>query len=446
MKTFLWGIDDELWLVVQNGPVQMDADKQSEWSAAQKKSAQLNQRAMHVLQASMVPEEADKVEHCQTATEIWASLESTYEGTSNIRETRIDLLMHDYECFDMIANESIQEMYSRFTVLINKLRGLGRSFQSKDLNRKILRSLPKDWLPKRTAIEEAKDLNTLSIDELIGSLLSHEHVIKQVSQDDDKRERTLVFKSKVVNYESENDLDSDFDKEFALVSRRFHQLLKYKNDQKRQSDKSKNDCYDRNQNGLQDRLLYQQTRKFDTGMQGKELLTCYKCGNTGHIRASCPQSLRPKERGMVATWSDYESGSDDDKINEEAYMAFTFKTETSTSDVEEELSLPSARIEVKSDPTSSKVNPDNFLYALENLEEECRSLKFKYCRLQEEVRKKNNDIANMKRTIELDHLKLVELKRANELVVIERDHLHKLLNHRNCSTAYMCSNSQEGYL
>ncbi|CAI0400100.1 unnamed protein product [Linum tenue] len=44
MKKFLWTIDDELWLVVQNGPIQMDVENQPQWTAVQKKNAQLNQR------------------------------------------------------------------------------------------------------------------------------------------------------------------------------------------------------------------------------------------------------------------------------------------------------------------------------------------------------------------------------------------------------------------
>ena len=38
---------------------------------------------------------------------------------------------------------------------------------------KILRSLPAKWRPKVTAIEEAKDLNTLSVEDLISSLKCH---------------------------------------------------------------------------------------------------------------------------------------------------------------------------------------------------------------------------------------------------------------------------------
>jgi len=39
---------------------------------------------------------------------------------------------------------------------------------------KILRSLPARWRPKVTAIEEAKDLNTLSVEDLFSSLKVHE--------------------------------------------------------------------------------------------------------------------------------------------------------------------------------------------------------------------------------------------------------------------------------
>jgi len=40
--------------------------------------------------------------------------------------------------------------------------------------RKTLRSLPARWRPKVTVIEEAKDLNTLSVEDLVSSLKVHE--------------------------------------------------------------------------------------------------------------------------------------------------------------------------------------------------------------------------------------------------------------------------------
>ncbi|CAI0382833.1 unnamed protein product [Linum tenue] len=223
----------------------------------------------------------------------------------------------------MLNNESIHEMYSRFTILINKLKGLGRTFLVKDLNRKFFQSLPKEWLPKRTAIEEARNLATLPINELIGSLLSHENVIKQVHQDDDKRKKTLAFQSRAVDYDSDNDLGRDFEKEFALVSKRFHRMLKYKNDQKRRFDDSRFTTNDRFKSSSHDRLPNQQTRTLDTGTSDREPQACYKCGKQGHIRANCPQTLKAKERAMKASWSDYETDEEPDQIDKEALMAFS---------------------------------------------------------------------------------------------------------------------------
>ena len=45
-----------------------------------------------------------------------------------------------------------------------------------DLVSKILRSLPKRWDPKITAIQEIKNLNIFPLKELIGSLMTYEMV------------------------------------------------------------------------------------------------------------------------------------------------------------------------------------------------------------------------------------------------------------------------------
>lgn len=48
------------------------------------------------------------------------------------------------------------------------------------LVRKILRCLPKNWEAKVTTIIEAKDLSTLGLDELMGSLMTHEITMKDM--------------------------------------------------------------------------------------------------------------------------------------------------------------------------------------------------------------------------------------------------------------------------
>jgi len=65
-------------------------------------------------------------------------------------------------------------MYSRFQTLVSGLQILKKSYVASDHVSKILRSLPARWRPKVTAIEEANDLNTLIVEDLVSSLKVHE--------------------------------------------------------------------------------------------------------------------------------------------------------------------------------------------------------------------------------------------------------------------------------
>ena len=55
------------------------------------------------------------------------------------------MLVHEYEQFKMKNDESISEMLTRFTNIINGLKSLGKPDTNVENVRKILRSLPKNW-------------------------------------------------------------------------------------------------------------------------------------------------------------------------------------------------------------------------------------------------------------------------------------------------------------
>ena len=74
----------------------------------------------------------------------------------------------------MRTNETISKMYSHFTNIVASLGNFGQQIKMKSKIWKILSFLSKNWEAKRTAIEEAQNLETLTIEELIGSLLVYE--------------------------------------------------------------------------------------------------------------------------------------------------------------------------------------------------------------------------------------------------------------------------------
>ena len=105
--------------------------------------------------------------------------------------------LHSFEIFEMMHYESISDMFSRFMTIINELKSLGKIYTNADLVNKILRSLPKSWDPKVTAIQEAKDVETLPLEELIGSLMNHALNLwyKEVVADQEKK-KIIALKAK----------------------------------------------------------------------------------------------------------------------------------------------------------------------------------------------------------------------------------------------------------
>jgi len=82
--------------------------------------------------------------------------------------------MRKYELFEMRDKKAVMEMYTHFTHITNELKSLEKSFTTKELVRKILRSLPQSWEAKVTTIQEAKNMNEISLNELIGNLQTYE--------------------------------------------------------------------------------------------------------------------------------------------------------------------------------------------------------------------------------------------------------------------------------
>ncbi|EHA8586596.1 putative girdin-like [Cocos nucifera] len=132
-------------------------------------------------------------------------------------------------------------MFTKFTEIINTLNGLGKIYSDYDLICKVLRSLPKDWEAKMTAIQEAKDLTKLSLEELMGSLMTHEmHRAPKEDEEEPKKMKTIAFKS-TSNYQESDESKEDEEKDdegIVLLSRKFKNFL-IKKDIKKKKKKEK---------------------------------------------------------------------------------------------------------------------------------------------------------------------------------------------------------------
>ncbi|GJV73668.1 zf-CCHC domain-containing protein [Tanacetum coccineum] len=109
------------------------------------------------------------------------------------------------------------------------LKALDEGFPSKNYVRKFLRALHPKWRAKVTAIEESKDLTSLSLDGLIGNLKVYEVINKNDSEMvKSKREqnRSLALKSKKESSDEDSSTSNSEDEEYAMAVRDFKKFFK----------------------------------------------------------------------------------------------------------------------------------------------------------------------------------------------------------------------------
>ncbi|GKA13821.1 retrovirus-related pol polyprotein from transposon TNT 1-94 [Tanacetum coccineum] len=148
------------------------------------------------------------------------------------------------------------------------------------------------------AIEESKDLTSLSLDELIGNLKVHEMIIKKDSKivKEKVKRKSLALKAKKESSDEECSTFGSEDEEYAMEVSDFKKFFKRRGRFVR---------HPRN-----DKKTFQRSRD---DKNGKSERKCFRCGDPNHLIGECPKPPRDKnQRAFVGgSWSD--SGEEDDK-------------------------------------------------------------------------------------------------------------------------------------
>ena len=118
----------------------------------------------------------------------------------------------------MHEDESLYDFYTKLCDIANESFTLSEKIPETTFVRKIIRFLPDRFSSKVIAIEEAKDLDSMKVEDLMGSLRAFEMTLKQR-----KREKSIVLK---IVHKEEDSSEEDIDDEFALLTMNFKKFLK----------------------------------------------------------------------------------------------------------------------------------------------------------------------------------------------------------------------------
>ena len=196
MQVHLAAMNDEMWDVIQYGPIIIQKENpehahdpnaprflpkdRAEWNAEDRRRSNLDNQAKDVLYRSLDQPMFCKIKLCKSAKEIWDTVTALCEGSQGIKENKLDLAVQKFDNFKMKDGETLDQLDARFTGIINELTNLGRIYTNPELNRKILRSLPSIWNMKVTSMMDNKTYVPMSVQELFAELKAHEYELERM--------------------------------------------------------------------------------------------------------------------------------------------------------------------------------------------------------------------------------------------------------------------------
>ncbi|GAV67583.1 UBN2 domain-containing protein, partial [Cephalotus follicularis] len=143
MTIFIQSLDYDLWDLIVDGPnlptiTLENGDVVSKprnlYDDNDRKRVQINAKAKHIIICAINSNDFNRISSCISTKEMWDRLAVTYEGTNQVKEAKISMLVHDYEMFTMNENEDIKSMFSRFTNVINALQALDKTYSNSEMD------------------------------------------------------------------------------------------------------------------------------------------------------------------------------------------------------------------------------------------------------------------------------------------------------------------------
>ena len=195
------------------------------WDDAKIKAANFNGKELNVLFSAVTNEEFKKIFSTETAKEAWTILQTTYEGTKAVKDSKLQRLTTSFEEIKMEEDESFDEFYAKLKDIVNAAFNLEETIPEPKIVRKVLRSLPERFHAKITVIEESKDIDKIPLIELVGNLQIYKLGLTRIGKLGKSKSMALKAKS--------NDTDESSDEEDSkmksYITRQFKKFMKNAN-------------------------------------------------------------------------------------------------------------------------------------------------------------------------------------------------------------------------
>ena len=217
-------LDEKVWQAIEIGWTK-PKEAPVNWDDAKIKAVNFNSRALNALFSAVIDEEFKKISSTKTAKKAWTILQTTYEGTKAVKDSKLQRLTTSFEEIKMEEDESFDEFYAKLKDIVNSTFNLGETILEPKIVKKVLRSLPERFHAKIMAIEESKDIDKIPLTELVGNLQTYKLGLTRIGKSGKGKSMALKAKSN----DTEESSDNEDSKIKSYITRQFKKFMKNAN-------------------------------------------------------------------------------------------------------------------------------------------------------------------------------------------------------------------------
>ncbi|XP_075494692.1 uncharacterized protein LOC142532258 [Primulina tabacum] len=160
--------------ITTEGAPQMVEMHRSEWTAEDKKKANVDNIAKNILYKTFDKNMFAKIKTCTTAKEIWEKLTQLCKGNDQTKENKLIVAIQKFDNAKMKPGETLAEFDERFSSIIIEHISLGKEYSNREIDLKFMRAFPREWDVENLAMRESKELNKLELHDLFADLKAYE--------------------------------------------------------------------------------------------------------------------------------------------------------------------------------------------------------------------------------------------------------------------------------
>ncbi|XP_066358250.1 uncharacterized protein [Miscanthus floridulus] len=245
----------------------------------------------------------------EVAKQIWDTLHIAHEGVDKVRKARINLLMAKLNRFVILDGEGPQEMFDRFMVTVEKIRGYGGDELD---DHKVVKIMLEDYSPRNetvvTLIRDKKKFDHFTPNDVLGRIMTFDMQREEALERrklgelqarlDGMKIKDVALKAN----KSTKQASTSKPKSNKQASTSKPKAPKKAQEEVETTSSSEDESDNEQFEQIEDVALFM--KKYQKGLKrqgykfvkrrfpNKKKRTCYNCGSTDHFIAKCPNEKR----------------------------------------------------------------------------------------------------------------------------------------------------------